>query len=47
MKGRSEDGDAVPVTQACTLWRDTQMIDGGTSQESDYKKLKIHNLEDI
>lgn len=31
---------------ACTLWRDTQMFDGGTSQEVDYKKLKIHTLED-
>lgn len=31
---------------ACTLWRDTRMFDGGTSQEVDYKKLTIHNLED-
>lgn len=25
----------------------TQMFDGGTNQEVDNKKLKIHNLEDI
>lgn len=43
---RPQRGDENGKGKRRSLWRDTQMFGGGTSQEVDYEKLKIHNLED-